>query len=93
MITRVHKWGNSLALRIPKAFAQEAQLENDSEVEVLLEDGQLLIRLLVPNKSELNQLLSGVTADNLHGETETGGAVGKETTINTASTIGNYKNR
>lgn len=78
MITRVHKWGNSLALRIPKAFAQEAQLENDSEVEVLLEDGQLLIRLLVPNKSELNQLLSGVTADNLHGETETGGAVGNE---------------
>ena len=78
MITRVHKWGNSLALRIPKAFAHEAQLENDSEVEVLLEDGQLLIRLLVPNKSVLNQLLSGVTADNLHGETDTGGAVGNE---------------
>lgn len=78
MITRVHKWGNSLALRIPKAFAHEAQLKDDSEVEVLLEEGQLIIQLVVTKKRELDQLLSGVTQDNLHGETDTGGAVGNE---------------
>ena len=34
MLTKVQKWGNSLALRIPKAFAVDAQLENDSFVEI-----------------------------------------------------------
>jgi antitoxin MazE len=34
MLTKVQKWGNSLALRIPKAFAVDAQLENDSFVEL-----------------------------------------------------------
>lgn len=42
MKTRVHKWGNSLALRIPKTFALEAGLEEDSPVEISLLEGRLL---------------------------------------------------
>ena len=34
MKTRIQKWGNSLALRIPKSFAHEVGLEQDSQVEV-----------------------------------------------------------
>ncbi|MCX6067920.1 MAG: AbrB/MazE/SpoVT family DNA-binding domain-containing protein [Chloroflexi bacterium] len=78
MLTKVQKWGNSLALRIPKAFAIDAQLENDSVVEVSLIDGQIVIKPIVAPKWTLEQLLSGVNNDNLHHETDTGNAVGNE---------------
>jgi antitoxin MazE len=43
MLTKVQKWGNSLALRIPKAFACDSQLENDSLVEISLVEGQIIV--------------------------------------------------
>ena len=43
MKTRVQKWGNSLALRIPKSFASEVGLEKETSVEVSLSDGKLVI--------------------------------------------------
>ncbi len=78
MFTKVQKWGNSLALRIPKAFAIDAQLKNDSVVEVSLVDGQIVIRPVASQAWSLERLLSGVTTNNLHHETDTGDAVGKE---------------
>jgi antitoxin MazE len=44
MLTKVQRWGNSLALRIPKVFALDAQLENDSLVEISLVDGQIIVK-------------------------------------------------
>ena len=78
MLTKVQKWGNSLALRIPKAFALDAQLENDSVVEVSLVDGQIVIKPITAPTWTLEQLLSGVNSNNLHHETDTGDAVGNE---------------
>lgn len=78
MLTKVQKWGNSLALRIPKAFALDAQLENDSVVEVSLVDGQIVIKPIVAPHWSLEQLLSGVNSNNIHHETDTGDAVGHE---------------
>ena len=78
MITKVQKWGNSLALRIPKAFALDTQLKNDSVVEVSLVDGQIVIKPVAAQAWSLEQLLSGVTSTNLHHETDTGDAVGNE---------------
>jgi antitoxin MazE len=78
MLTKVQKWGNSLALRIPKAFALDAQLENDSVVEVSLVDGQIVIKSVAIPKWSLEQLLSGVNSNNIHNETDTGDAVGNE---------------
>lgn len=43
MKTRIQRWGNSLALRILKSFANEVGLEQDSSVEISLEDGKLVI--------------------------------------------------
>ncbi len=43
MKTRVQKWGNSLALRIPKSFANEVGLQRETSVEVSLADGKLVI--------------------------------------------------
>jgi antitoxin MazE len=78
MKTRVQKWGNSLALRIPKSFAAEAGLQVDAAVELSLVGGKLVVQSLKPQPLTLDQLLRGVTEENLPGEWDTGPAVGKE---------------
>ena len=79
MKTRVQKWGNSLALRIPKSFANEVGLQRETSVEVSLDDGKLVITPVSQPKPTLKQLLAKVTKENLHHEVDTGSAVGKET--------------
>lgn len=78
MKTQVQKWGNSLALRIPKAFAADLGLAQDSPVELSLEDGNLVIRPSSIERYELSDLLTKVTEANLHGEQDYGDAVGSE---------------
>jgi antitoxin MazE len=78
MKTRVKKWGNSLALRIPKSFAEEVGLEQESSVEVSLTEGKLVITPAVKPKIILEDLLAKITPDNQHGEIDTGPAVGNE---------------
>jgi antitoxin MazE len=78
METRVKKWGNSLALRIPKPLAAEVGLENDSPVELSLVDGKLVITPGAPVRLRLDDLLAQITKENLHGEVDTGPAVGGE---------------
>lgn len=74
MKTRVQKWGNTLVLRIPKSFAIEARLREDTPVELSLVKGTLIIRALPPLPLTLDDLLYGVTDQNLHGEWATGRA-------------------
>ena len=78
MKTRLRKWGNSLACRIPKAYANEAGLEDDTAVNVSVIKGKLVIEPLVESKPTLKQLLARVTPENLHGEVDTGDAEGRE---------------
>ena len=78
MKTRIQKWGNSLALRIPKSFALEAQLLQDSEVDLSLVDGRLVVEPSPKVTWTLEQLLAQVTEENKHGEVDTGLAAGAE---------------
>lgn len=78
MRTHIRKWGNSLTLRIPKSFAAEAHLEQDSAVELSLVDGKLVIEPLTEPAYDLDELMAGVTDENLHGEVDWGPAVGRE---------------
>ena len=78
MKTRVQKWGNSLALRIPKSFAAEAGLHANAAVELSLVEGTLVVQPITPQPLTLDQLLRGITDENLPGEWNTGPAVGKE---------------
>lgn len=78
MRTRVQKWGNSLALRIPKSFADEVGLQKETSVELSLTDGKLIVTPVPEPKSTLKQLLAKVTKDNLHHEADTGPATGNE---------------
>ncbi len=78
MQTKVQKWGNSLGLRIPKSFAEQAGVEAGSEVDLSVEDGELIVRPIRQPKYELKDLLRSITAKNVHKEVETGDPVGRE---------------
>jgi antitoxin MazE len=78
MKTRVQKWGISLAVRIPKAIAEEAGLRANTAVELSLVGGALVVQPVVPQPLALDELLRGVTDDNIPGEWDTGPATGKE---------------
>lgn len=78
MRTRVHKWGNSLALRIPKSFATEVGLGSESSIDLSVINGKLVIEPVLEPEVTLEQLLEQVTEDNLHDEVSTGPAVGSE---------------
>lgn len=73
----IRKWGNSAALRLPASIIRDADLSLDTEVDVREEQGRVIIEPLVSGVS-LDELLSGITDENLHGEESFGQAEGKE---------------
>ena len=76
--SKIQKWGNSLAVRIPKAFADEIGIAENASIDMMVEDGTLHI---VPDRDRrwtLENLLSRVTEENRHGEWETGSSEGDE---------------
>ncbi len=79
MKTRIQKWGNSLALRIPRSFANEAGLQKETIVELSLADGKLMVTPVTKPKPTLEELLARITEENLHREVDTGSAMGNET--------------
>ncbi len=78
MRTRLQKWGNSLALRIPQPFAREAHLQQNSAVDLAVVEGRLVVTPVAEAAFTLAVLLAGVTDENLHVEVETGPATGAE---------------
>lgn len=77
MLAKAQKWGNSLAVRLPKNVAEECGITVDSAVEVLKEDNVIVIKP-VKRKLSLESLLAQVTKENLHSEVLTGKPLGKE---------------
>jgi len=76
MTVAIKKWGNSLALRIPKDIAQTMDIENNSMLELNIKNGALV---LSPTKTTLlESLVSRIDANNLHTEVDTGKVVGNE---------------
>ena len=76
MKTTVKKWGNSLAIRIPKAISEELNMKYDTELEMITKEGYLILH--PQSKYTLHDLLSGVTEENLHEEITTGDRTGRE---------------
>jgi antitoxin MazE len=77
-MSRVQKWGNSLAIRIPKKYADKLHWDQTTDVELSIVDGKLITEAVKEPMYDLEQLLSGVTPDNLHSEVTTGRPVGNE---------------
>ncbi len=76
--TQLAKWGNSLAVRIPKAVAEDAQLREGELVNVTVANEGGLIIKTARRKYQLRQLVSRITAKNRHAETDWGKPHGKE---------------
>ncbi len=75
MRTQVTRWGNSLAVRLPRAYAAQLGVSEGSAIEIVARGDALVLH---KPRYVLDELLAGVTPGNLHGETRTGGAVGRE---------------
>lgn len=79
MKVQICKWGNSLAIRIPGTTAKQMRLKEGSELDLSLEGAKLVLRNPEsrPHYS-LDELLEGITPDNVHPETDWGKPVGNE---------------
>lgn len=71
------KWGNSLALRIPKAVAEEARIREGDAVEIRADKGRIEVRRTerIPT---LEQLVAQITPENRYTETDWGPDLGLE---------------
>ncbi len=77
MRTRIQRWGHSLALRIPKPFA-EVKLHEHIDVNLTVANGKLVVAPIAKSAPTLEVLLAQVTKRNLHGEVHAGPPVGGE---------------
>ncbi len=76
MESTISEWGNSLGLRIPKAFAKEIGLEKGSKVAITAENGKLIVKPVKPYS--LKFLVSQITPENRYEETDFGTPEGME---------------
>ena len=77
MRTKIQKWGNSLAVRIPKPFAEDTGLSAESDVDLVVREGSVVVTP-IRSKAKLSALLRRVTEANRHDEIEIGEPAGKE---------------
>jgi antitoxin MazE len=76
--TQIGKWGNSLAVRIPGSYAKDLDLKEGMDLDVSLVEGGILLRPHHGHYS-LEELVSRITPENIHEETNWGEALGRET--------------
>lgn len=78
MHVRVQKWGNSLAVRIPKPLAEDAEVREGTVLNLAVSEGKIVATPLRKQKVSLKQLLAKVNKKNLHAEVDFGPSVGRE---------------
>ena len=77
MIAKTVKWGNSLALRIPKPIAREFGIEENTPVDISYRENEIVITPVKP-VFRLVDLLAKVSPKNLQHEVEISMPVGRE---------------
>lgn len=77
-MSRIQKWGNSLAIRIPQTLAGQLSVEEGAVVDLQVRGGELVIRPIRSKKLSLCELLKECRPSQLHGETDFGVDVGCE---------------
>ena len=79
MLMHFAKWGNSLALRIPAAYAKQIGACEHGSAELTVENGKLVVAPIEPNPEfDLDALVAQITDENRHDEIGTGPALGGE---------------
>ena len=77
MKATIQKWGNSLAIRIPKNITKDTRVSEGSNIDIMVENGNIV---LSPRKKEysLKELLKNITIENIHSEISTDNQIGGE---------------
>lgn len=75
MRARISKWGHSLAVRIPRAFAEQLGISEGAAIEIIASGDTIMLK---KSKYRLEGLLAEVRPESLHGEIDTGRPVGRE---------------
>jgi antitoxin MazE len=78
MKTTAQKWGNSLAIRVPKSIAQQAGLKVKDDLDIEVRKGALVLRPHLRRVYRLDDLVKRITQRNVHMEIDFGGPVGRE---------------
>lgn len=78
MTAVVAKWGNSLAVRIPRNVAEQAHITEGTDITFTVSGNSIVITPKTRKKYTLDELLEGMTPEKFHQEFETGNAVGNE---------------
>ncbi len=78
MTTKVQKWGNSLAVRLPKELAENLRLHEGGAVVLVQEGDALILRKGKKEHVPLSSLLKKVNARNMHGAFDWGKPRGRE---------------
>jgi len=78
MTAAIAKWGNSLAVRIPQSIAEQAQIQAGSSINIEIVDGKIILTPQKRKKYTLDELLEGMTSENLHPEILTAAPIGNE---------------
>jgi len=78
MKVKIQKWGNSLAVRIPKTLAEQTNIETNTTADMSVEGEVLIIRPVQNQQYSLQQLVAEISNKNIHHEVETGITTGKE---------------
>jgi antitoxin MazE len=78
MKTTIQRWGNSLAVRIPKTLAQETAFDEGDEVDLRADDNRIVVERPQPKQYRLSDLLARVTEANRHDVVEFGAPAGRE---------------
>jgi antitoxin MazE len=78
MTTKIQKWGNSLALRIPKSYAKTINISEGTNVKLNIDENKIIISREKKQTYTLNDLLAKVSGRNIHKEIVYGKPRGKE---------------
>lgn len=73
--TQAAKWGNSLAIRLPKTVASQLGIQEGTALEISMHADKLVLKK--PTLT-LDELVAGITPENRHKETLTGPPAGRE---------------
>lgn len=78
MLTKIQKWGNSNALRIPKSILETASIKENDRVEITAENDIITIKKAARKYKNLDELFEGYNGAYQCRETDTGAPVGNE---------------
>lgn len=78
MDTVIRKWGNSPAVRLPKALLSTAHMDLEQAVRVTAEEGRIIIEPRSSVAYSLVELVAGIDAVNSHAAVDFGPTMGKE---------------